>query len=116
MVGTSRLNGVKKYLEREAVFDCWPMWYHKVRCNIYLYLSKVPYHRTATRQTRLAFKGGNQSMPHRNPQQGRPLDIQTFANVDLIKLYNHCTPERHWQTILVNAELVSYFKGKNISS
>ena len=55
-------------------------------------------------------------MPHQNPQKGRPLNIQTFGNVDLNKLYNHCTPERHWQTVIVNAESVSRFKAKDISS
>jgi len=41
---------------------------------------------------------------HKTDKQGRPLNIQTFGNVDLNKLYNHCTPERHWQTVIVNAE------------
>ena len=68
-----------------------------------------------TRQTRLALKSGNQFTPHRSPQQGRPLNIQTFGNVDLNKLYNHCTPERHWRTVLVNAESVSHLKSKDIS-
>lgn len=45
-------------------------------------------------------------------QQGRPLNIQTFGNVDMNKLYNHCTPERHWQTVLVNAESVSHLEGQ----
>jgi hypothetical protein len=57
--------------EREVMFDCWPMWYHKT------------------------------------DKQGRPLNIQIFGNVDLSKLYTRCTPERHWQTLLVNAESLS---------
>ena len=111
------LNGVIKYSEREVVFDCWPMWYHKVCiCNIYLYLSQVSNVRLLDRQGWLLHRGGNQSTPHRNPQQGRPLNIQTFGNVDLNKLYSHCTPERHWQTVIVNAESVSHLKGKDTSS
>ena len=30
--------------------------------------------------------------------------------MDLAKLYKVCTPQRHWETILVNAECVSGFK------
>lgn len=56
------------YPEREAVFDCWPMWFHKT------------------------------------DKKGRPLNIQCFGGMNLSKLYKHCTPEKHWQTILVNAE------------
>jgi len=59
------------YPEREAIFGCWPMWYHKT------------------------------------DKQGRPLNIQIFGNVDLNKLYNHCTPQQHWQTLIVNAESLS---------
>ncbi|GLB38312.1 putative protein with domain in homologues of a S [Lyophyllum shimeji] len=56
------------YPEREAVFECWPMWFHKT------------------------------------DKQGRPLNIQFFSGVDFPKLYKVCTPEKHWQTVLVNAE------------
>lgn len=40
-------------------------------------------------------------------QKGRPLNIHVFGDLDLPKLYTACTPEKHWQTILVNAESVS---------
>ncbi|KAF8073686.1 CRAL-TRIO domain-containing protein [Lyophyllum atratum] len=56
------------YPEREAVFDCWPMWFHKT------------------------------------DKKGRPLNIHFFSGMDLPKLYKVCTPEKHWQTVLVNAE------------
>ncbi|KAF5382552.1 hypothetical protein D9615_002843 [Tricholomella constricta] len=56
------------YPEREAVFDCWPMWFHKT--------DKV-------------------STPDSLPRLG---------GMNLPKLYKECTPEKHWQTVLVNAE------------
>ncbi|KAF8967167.1 CRAL-TRIO domain-containing protein [Flammula alnicola] len=59
------------YPEREAVFDCWPMWFHKT------------------------------------DKKGRPLNIQLFGGMNLGKLYKVCTPERHWQTFLVNAECLT---------
>jgi hypothetical protein len=40
-------------------------------------------------------------------QNGRPLNIHFFGGMDLPKLYTVCTPEKHWQTVLVNAESVS---------
>ena len=39
---TFHMNEVIKFPEREAIFDCWPMWYHKVRSLRYLYLNCVP--------------------------------------------------------------------------
>ncbi|TFK40778.1 CRAL-TRIO domain-containing protein [Crucibulum laeve] len=59
---------LERYPEREAVFDCWPMWFHKT------------------------------------DKKGRPLNIHFFGGMDLPKLYQTCTPEKHWQTVLVNAE------------
>ncbi|KAG5648433.1 hypothetical protein DXG03_005007 [Asterophora parasitica] len=56
------------YPEREAVFDCWPMWFHKT------------------------------------DKKGRPLNIHYFSGMNLPKLYKECTPEKHWQTVLVNCE------------
>ncbi|CAA7261570.1 unnamed protein product [Cyclocybe aegerita] len=56
------------YPEREVVFDCWPMWFHKT------------------------------------DKEGRPLNIHFFGGMDLPKLYKSCTPEKHWQTVIVNAE------------
>ncbi|KNZ73046.1 Sec14 cytosolic factor [Termitomyces sp. J132] len=56
------------YPERGAVFECWPMWFHK---------------------------------------KGRPLNIHYFSGMNLPKLYEVCTPERHWQSILVNAECLA---------
>ena len=43
-------------------------------------------------------------------QKGRPLNIHFFGGMDLPKLHTVCTPEKHWQTVLVNAESVSYPK------
>lgn len=40
-------------------------------------------------------------------QKGRPINIEAFGGMDLDKLYKSCTPERHWESILVNAECVS---------
>ncbi|KIK69547.1 hypothetical protein GYMLUDRAFT_33921 [Collybiopsis luxurians FD-317 M1] len=57
------------YPEREAVFDCWPMWFHK---------------------------------------QGRPLNFHFLGSLDLQRLSKEgVTPERHWETILVNAECLT---------
>ncbi|KAL0961057.1 hypothetical protein HGRIS_006045 [Hohenbuehelia grisea] len=56
------------YPERKAVFDCWPMWFHKT------------------------------------DKKGRPLNVHFFGGMDLNKLFKECTPEKHWQTVLVNAE------------
>ena len=50
------MNGVK-YPERDSVFDCWPMWYHKVgTCNISLHLSQGPNVRLLDRQGNKLFK------------------------------------------------------------
>ncbi|KAK2465338.1 hypothetical protein APHAL10511_002692 [Amanita phalloides] len=56
------------YPERQAVFECWPMWFHKT------------------------------------DKKGRPLNIQSFGNLDLQRLYKVCTPEQHWKSVLVNCE------------
>ncbi|KAF8727618.1 hypothetical protein AX14_007202 [Amanita brunnescens Koide BX004] len=56
------------YPERQAVFECWPMWFHKT------------------------------------DKKGRPLNVHYFGNMNLPKLYEVCTPEKHWQSVLVNAE------------
>ncbi|KAJ6512258.1 CRAL TRIO domain-containing protein [Mycena vitilis] len=56
------------YPEREAVFDCWPLYFHKT------------------------------------DKKGRPINVHTFSGVDFPKLYKTCTPERHWQSVVVNAE------------
>jgi hypothetical protein len=37
-------------------------------------------------------------------QQGRALNVHVFGGMDLPRLYKSCTPEKHWQTILVGAE------------
>ncbi|KAF9077661.1 CRAL-TRIO domain-containing protein [Rhodocollybia butyracea] len=57
------------YPEREAVFGCWPMWFHKL---------------------------------------GRPLNFQSLGGLDLERLGREgVTPERHWETVLVNAECLT---------
>ncbi|KAH8104524.1 CRAL/TRIO domain-containing protein [Cristinia sonorae] len=53
------------YPERDHVFNCWPLWFHK---------------------------------------KGRPLNIHFFGKINMPKLYKHISPERHWQTVLVNCE------------
>ncbi|KAF9463030.1 CRAL-TRIO domain-containing protein [Collybia nuda] len=72
------------YPEREAVFECWPLWFHKV-CH-------------ALFDVNLSLK-----LPQTD-KKGRPLNIHFFGGMDLPKLHKTCTPEKHWQTILVNAE------------
>ncbi|KAJ8509524.1 hypothetical protein ONZ45_g8313 [Pleurotus djamor] len=42
--------------------------------------------------------------PSPTSQKGRPLNVHFFGGMDLNKLYKECTPEKHWQTVLVNAE------------
>jgi len=59
------------YPEREAVFDCWPLYFHKT------------------------------------DKKGRPLNIHTFGGVDFPKLYKSCTPDRHWQSVIINAECLT---------
>ncbi|KAF7346310.1 CRAL-TRIO domain-containing protein [Mycena sanguinolenta] len=59
------------YPERAAVFDCWPLYFH------------------------------------RTDKTGRPLNIHTFGGVDFPKLYKSCTPERHWQSVIVNADCLT---------
>ncbi|KAF5389265.1 hypothetical protein D9757_003535 [Collybiopsis confluens] len=60
------------YLEREAVFNCWPMWFHKT------------------------------------DKQGRPLNFHFLGGLDLERLNKEgVTPERHWETVLVNAECLT---------
>ncbi|THH17826.1 hypothetical protein EUX98_g9052 [Antrodiella citrinella] len=56
------------YPERDHVFDCWPLWFHKT------------------------------------DKRGRPLNIHFFGKINMPELYKHISPERHWQTVLVNAE------------
>ncbi|KAK0464574.1 CRAL TRIO domain-containing protein [Desarmillaria tabescens] len=36
--------------------------------------------------------------------KGRPINVHFFGNLDIPKLYKECTPEKHWQTVLVNCE------------
>ena len=44
-----------------------------------------------------------------NPtQKGRPLNVHYFGNLDLPKLYEVCTPEKHWKSVTVNAESVRF--------
>ncbi|TCD65106.1 hypothetical protein EIP91_003080 [Steccherinum ochraceum] len=56
------------YPERDHVFNCWPMWFHKT------------------------------------DKKGRPLNIHFFGQINMPELYKHISPERHWQTVLVNCE------------
>lgn len=56
------------YPEREEVFKCWPLWFHKT------------------------------------DKLGRPLNIHHFGGINMQELYKHITPEKFWQTIVVNAE------------
>ncbi|KAF7299032.1 MFS domain-containing protein [Mycena indigotica] len=56
------------YPERDAVFNCWPLYFHKL------------------------------------DKKGRPVNIHHLGVVDFPKLYKTCTPERHFESLLVNAE------------
>ena len=35
---------------------------------------------------------------------GRPLNIQAFGSINLTELFKGISPERHWQSIVTNAE------------
>ncbi|KAJ7044101.1 CRAL-TRIO domain-containing protein [Mycena alexandri] len=59
------------YPEREAVFECWPLYFHKT------------------------------------DKKGRPVNVHTLSGVDFPKLYRTCTPERHWDSVIVNAECLT---------
>ncbi|EKM84004.1 hypothetical protein AGABI1DRAFT_110608 [Agaricus bisporus var. burnettii JB137-S8] len=41
---------------------------------------------------------------HKTDKQGRPINVQILGKMDLSKLYKVCTPKRHWETVLANAE------------
>ncbi|KAK1229865.1 hypothetical protein PQX77_007037 [Marasmius sp. AFHP31] len=41
---------------------------------------------------------------HKTDKRGRPLNVHFLGGMNLKKLYSTCTPERHWQTVLVNGE------------
>ncbi|KAJ3731099.1 CRAL-TRIO domain-containing protein [Lentinula guzmanii] len=74
------------YPEREAVFDCWPMWFHKVIVQCLYFIAD----RRAAHTL------------------GRPLNLQFLGGLDLERLSKEgVTPERHWETILVNAECLT---------
>ncbi len=100
-----------QYPERQAVFECWPMWFHKVffpvLCGDAVILSSI-----FNRPIRLGaccwhFLNRSQCGVHQL-QKGRPLNVHYFGNMDLPKLYEACTPERHWKSVLVNCESVRY--------
>ncbi|KAF9267442.1 CRAL/TRIO domain-containing protein [Marasmius fiardii PR-910] len=75
------------YPERKEVFECWPMWFHKVRVSLLISRSR------------------SLIDPHRQTdKKGRPLNVHRLGGMNLKKLYSTCTPERHWQTVLANAE------------
>ena len=78
-----------QYPERDHVFNCWPLWFHKT--------DKVrPIHSSETRH----------SLTHARlmKQKGRPLNVHFFGGINMPDMYNHISPERHWQTVLVNCE------------
>lgn len=56
--------------ERDAIFECWPMWFHKT------------------------------------DKKGRPLNVHFFGGMDVRRLYKVCSPERHWESFVVNCELL----------
>lgn len=37
-------------------------------------------------------------------QTGRPLNVHQFGKLNLPELYKTVTPERHWETLMVNCE------------
>jgi hypothetical protein len=41
---------------------------------------------------------------HKTDKKGRPLNVHFFGGMDMPELYKHISPERHWQTVLVNCE------------
>ncbi|KAI0034638.1 CRAL-TRIO domain-containing protein [Vararia minispora EC-137] len=41
---------------------------------------------------------------HKTDKHGRPVNIQSFGQVDLPELYKHVSPDQHWETVIVNAE------------
>jgi hypothetical protein len=85
------------------------MWFHKVFYIVVLFLtSSEPLLFSSDRQ-------GWQLFPPLSHiirttvcrvyiQRGRALNVHVFGGMDLPKLYKLCTPEKHWQTVLVNAE------------
>ncbi|PPQ65388.1 LOW QUALITY PROTEIN: hypothetical protein CVT26_000013 [Gymnopilus dilepis] len=90
------------YPEREVVSESWPMSFHKVIKETSSY-SEILMHfvrriRSAVASTVIDFYADTLQ------QKGRPINIEAFGGMDLDKLYKSCTPERHWESILVNAE------------
>lgn len=41
-------------------------------------------------------------------KQGRPINVHFFGGMDVQKLYKVCSPEHHWESFLVNCELVGH--------
>jgi len=41
---------------------------------------------------------------HKTDKKGRPLNVHVFGGMNMPELYKHISPERHWQTVLVNCE------------
>jgi len=41
---------------------------------------------------------------HKTDKLGRPINIQTFGAVDIPALHQSVSPDRHWETVVVNAE------------
>ncbi|KAI0078264.1 CRAL/TRIO domain-containing protein [Panus rudis PR-1116 ss-1] len=59
------------YPEREHVFNCWPLFFHKT------------------------------------DKKGRPLNFHYLGGINVPELYKGVTPERFWQTFLVNCEALT---------
>ncbi|KZP33543.1 CRAL/TRIO domain-containing protein [Athelia psychrophila] len=41
---------------------------------------------------------------HKTDKTGRPLNVHFFGGMNMPELYKHVSPERHWQTVVVNCE------------
>lgn len=39
-----------------------------------------------------------------SPQKGRAINIESLGGINAAALYKAMTPERHWETVLANAE------------
>lgn len=89
------------------------MWFHKVCLpSPSLDRTKVLTHPPG-RQTRYApitsatLHWLRSIKPNSKQQLGRPLNFHFYGSMDTHKLYSKMTPERHWETFMVNAELLT---------
>ena len=80
------------------------MWFHKVHLPHKRLELKIDIIISSDGQGRTKHAGVLYVLNMFLLQIGRPLNVHFFGGMNLPELYKHISPERHWQTVLVNAE------------